>query len=54
MATLALKVKGFTRMNTSVFYGSKVDEDSQDVIHEVYKIITIMGLPSKQKTELAT
>ena len=41
-------------MNPPTFYGSKVDEDPQEFIDEVYKILYAMGVSSSEKAELAT
>ena len=41
------------RINPSVFHGSKVDEDPQEFIDEVYKILSIMGVGPNEKAELA-
>ncbi|MDV3190800.1 MAG: hypothetical protein Q8838_02735 [Candidatus Phytoplasma australasiaticum] len=40
-------------MNPPEFYGSKVDEDPQEFIDEVYKVLSIMGANSEEKAELA-
>ena len=41
-------------MNPPTFYGSKVDEEPQEFIDEVYKILHAMGVSSSEKVELAT
>ena len=41
-------------MNHPAFYGSKVDEDPQEFIDEVYKILYAMGVSSSEKAELDT
>ena len=35
-STMASPKRDFTRMNPPMFYGSKVDEDPQDFLDEVY------------------
>ncbi|WMV08848.1 hypothetical protein MTR67_002233 [Solanum verrucosum] len=40
-------------MNPPKFYGSKVEEDPNGFIEEVYKMLAIMGLSSIEKVELA-
>ena len=40
------------RMIISDFYGSKVYEDLNGFIDEVYKVLAIMGVPSIEKAEL--
>ncbi|XP_049381238.1 uncharacterized protein LOC125845746 [Solanum stenotomum] len=47
------RVRDFSRMNPPKFYGSKVEEDPQRFIDEVYKVLTIMGVSTKEKAELA-
>jgi len=51
--TPASRVRDFTRMNPPEFHGSKLDEDPQDFIDEIYKILDIMGVTSNEKAELA-
>src|ERR1051325_2561195 len=41
------------RINPPVFHGSKVDEDPQEFIDEVCKILTIMGVGAIEKAEFA-
>ena len=41
-------------MNPPTFYGSMVEEDPQEFIDEVYKILLDMGLSKSEKAELAT
>lgn len=50
--TLASTVRDFMRMNRTKFHGSKVDEDPQEFIDEVYKVLAIMGVRSEEKAEL--
>ncbi|KAH0710891.1 hypothetical protein KY284_012318 [Solanum tuberosum] len=47
------RVRDFMRMNPPVFHGSKVDEDPQEFIDEVCKILTIMDVGACEKAELA-
>ena len=41
-------------MNTPTFYGSKVEEDPQGFIDEVYKILFAMGLSNSEKVKLSS
>ena len=41
-------------MNPPSFYGSNVEEDHQEFIDKIYKILYAMGLTSSEKAELAT
>ena len=42
VTTMAFRLRDFTRMNPPTLYGSKVDEDPQEFINEVYKILYAM------------
>lgn len=44
----------FIRMNPKKFHNSKVDEDPQELIDEVYKVLGVIGVSSKEKSELLT
>ncbi|WMV19434.1 hypothetical protein MTR67_012819, partial [Solanum verrucosum] len=46
--------KNFTIISPSVFHGSKVEEDPQEFIDEVYKVLMIMGVTPVEKEELTT
>ena len=39
--TMASRVRNFTRMNPMEFHGSKVEEDPQDFISDVTKVLMI-------------
>ena len=52
VTTNVSRLRAFTRMNHPAFYGSKVDEDPQEFIDEVSKILMSMGLSSSEKAEL--
>jgi len=47
--TTEARVRDFTWMNPSKFYGPKVKEDPQEFINEVYKIIAIKGVTPIEK-----
>ena len=51
---MASCLRDFTRMKPPTFYGSKVKEDPQEFIDEIYKILYSMGLSTGDKAELAT
>src|SRR5688572_18746514 len=53
MTTPASRIRDFTRMNPPVFYGSKVEEDPQEFIEQLLKIVNIMGVTPIEKAELA-
>ena len=51
--TISLRIRDFTRMNPSTFYGCKVKEDPQGFIDEVFKVLDAMDVSSQEKAELA-
>uniref|UniRef100_M1DTD9 Gag-pol polyprotein n=1 Tax=Solanum tuberosum TaxID=4113 RepID=M1DTD9_SOLTU len=53
MSTTEARVRDFTRMNPPKFHGSKLEENPQEFIDEVYKILVIMGVTLVEKAELA-
>ena len=53
VATMDSRLRAFPRMNLPTYYGSKVEEDPQEFIYEVYKIFFI-GLSTSEKAELDT
>ena len=54
VTTMASRLRDFTQMNPLTFYGSKVEEDTQEFIDEFYKILFAMGLSTSEKFELDT
>ena len=50
---MASRLRDFTRMIRSTFYGYKVEEDPQNFIDEVYKILLAMGLSTSKMAELS-
>ncbi|WMV18323.1 hypothetical protein MTR67_011708 [Solanum verrucosum] len=54
VGTKMKRIKDFTRTNPPEFHGSKVDEDLQEFINKVYKIVGIMGLSTVEKEKLVT
>ena len=51
-STTTLRMRDFTRTNTSTFFGSKVEKDPQGFIDEVFKVVDVMGVTSQEKAEL--
>ena len=41
------------RMNSPNFHETKVDEDPQGFIDEVFKVVDVMGVSPREKVELA-
>ena len=44
----------FTRINSPLFFGSKVNEDPQDFLDEVNNILYSMGVSSNGRSNLAS
>ncbi|WMV29202.1 hypothetical protein MTR67_022587 [Solanum verrucosum] len=53
VGTTTSRVRDFMTMNPPKFYGSKVEENPQGFIDEVYKVLAIMGVTPVEKAELA-
>jgi len=47
------RVRDLTRRNPPEFHGSKVENDPQEFIYEVYKVLMIIGVMSVEKAGLA-
>ena len=52
--TTASRVRNFTRMNSTTLFGSKVEDDPQGFIHELFKALDAMAVYSKDMVELYT
>ncbi|WMV24816.1 hypothetical protein MTR67_018201 [Solanum verrucosum] len=52
--TMDSRLRDFVRMNPPMFLGSKVGEDLQELVDEMYKVVDAMGVTSEEKSELAT
>ena len=52
--TMASHLRDFAKMNPPMFYGSRSDEDPQDFLDDVCKILYAMGVISIEKAELAS
>ena len=50
---MASHLRYFLRMNPPIFLGSKVDEDPQDSLDELYKILFSVGVSTTEKAEIA-
>ncbi|XP_049358703.1 uncharacterized protein LOC125823359 [Solanum verrucosum] len=53
-STAASRLRDFVRMNPSIFLGSRIGEDPQGFLDEIYKIVDAMGVSSREKAELAS
>ena len=51
---MASCLRDFTRMKSSTFYWSKVEEESKEFIDEFYKILYALGLTTSKKAKLST
>ena len=49
---MASCMRKFTKMNPPMLFGWKTDEDLQDFINELYKILYSIGMTSIEKAEL--
>ena len=50
---MASRLRDFMRMNPPMYFGSKIDEDPQDFLDEVYKILFAMGVSTTGKAKVA-
>ncbi|XP_049363326.1 uncharacterized protein LOC125828065 [Solanum verrucosum] len=53
VSTIASRLRDFVRMSPLIFLGSKVGEDPQEFIDEVYKVVNNMKVTFIQKVELS-
>ena len=51
---MASRLIDFPRLNLRTFDGSNVEEDPQEFIDEIYKILYAMGLNTSENAQLAT
>ena len=51
---MASRLRDFSQKKNPTLYRSMVDEDPQEFIDEVYKILYAMGVPLSKKAKLAT
>ena len=49
VGTTTSRVRDFTKINPSDYNGSKVEEDPQELIDEVYTILMIIGVTTVKK-----
>ena len=52
--TPSSRLRDFVRINHHIFLGSRVGEDSQEFLDEVYKIEHGMGFTYREKVELSS
>ncbi|WMV23165.1 hypothetical protein MTR67_016550, partial [Solanum verrucosum] len=53
-STVASRLRDFVRMNPPIFLGSRIGEDPQGFLDEIYKIVDAMGVSSREKAKLAS
>ncbi|KAK4724069.1 hypothetical protein R3W88_026848 [Solanum pinnatisectum] len=53
VSTTTSRLRDFLRINPPVFLCSKMEEDPQEFVDEVYKVVDAMGVTSVKKAELA-
>ena len=46
------RMRDFVRINPPIFLSSKVGEDPQKFLAGVYMMLSVMGVTSREKTEL--
>ena len=51
-STMTSRLRDFMRINPPIFFESKMEEDLQDFLDEVYKIVHVVGVTSREKAEL--
>ena len=52
--TMASCLRDFNMMNPAMFFRSKVTEDPQDILDEVYKIMYAIGVRSNEMVKLVS
>ena len=53
-STIASRLRDFVRMNHPIFFSSRVGKDPQEYLDGVYMIVSVMGVSSREKLELAS
>ncbi|XP_049406161.1 uncharacterized protein LOC125869764 [Solanum stenotomum] len=53
-STAASRLRDFVRMNSPISLGSRIGEDPQGFLDEIYKIVDAMGVSSREKAKLAS
>ena len=51
---MTTRLRDFMRMNPPIFLFSNVGEDPQEFLDGVYKVLSAMGVTSREKVELAS
>ena len=53
-STMTSRLKDFVRINPPIFICSKVGEDPQEFLDGLYKVLTAMGVTSREEADLAS
>ena len=53
-STLTSRFRDSMRINHPIFLGSKVGEDPQEFLYGVCKVLSAMGVTSREKAELSS
>ena len=53
-STITSRLRDFVRINSPIFFGSKVGEDPQEFHDGVYKVLSVIGVTSRKKAELVS
>ena len=52
-STMASRLRYFVSMNPTISLVSKVGEDPQEFLHDVYKVLSVVRVTYREKAELA-
>ena len=52
--TLTSRLRDFLTMKSSIFRGSRVNDDPQEFLDGVYKVLSSIGITFKEKAELSS
>ena len=53
-STMTSRLRDFVRMNPHIFLGFKVEEDPHEFLDGVYKVLSYMGVTSREKAEFSS
>ncbi|TMX03198.1 hypothetical protein EJD97_017733 [Solanum chilense] len=53
-STMTYRLRDFVRMHPPIFLGSTVGQDPQEFLDGVYKVMSAMGVTSREKAELVS
>ncbi|TMX05318.1 hypothetical protein EJD97_024694 [Solanum chilense] len=53
VSTPTSRIRDFMKMNPPTFHGTKVEEDPQSFIYEIFKVVDTMGVNPRERADLA-